>query len=352
MPCHPIFTWFIPETGVLMSDPITRNPMIISRTPLRVSFCGGGTDIDDFSKNEPLGGRVVSIAMDQYVYVTLNERFDNRIRVSYSSTEYADSLEEVQHDLVREAMRLTGISSGVEITTIADIPGRGTGLGSSSSVTVGLLNAMHTFSGNNVTKERLAEEACRIEIDILGAPIGRQDQYSVAIGGANSILFGPGGVSVSPMELSQETIARLSSEFSLVYTGLTRSANQVLAEKPNDTNDKLARLRKIRLQADKAADLLESGDINSIGSLLNDAWTAKRGTSANISNAQIDDLYERVMDLGANGAKLLGAGAGGFLLIHGEPELRGKMTRELEPENRIIPLGIDFIGSTILHVDK
>ncbi len=154
--------------------------MIISRTPLRVSFCGGGTDIDDFSMSEPNGGRVVSAALSRYVYVTVNSRFDDRIRVSYSTMEDVGSIENIQHGLVREALRLTGIESGVVITTIADIPGQGTGLGSSSSVTVGLLNAMHAFQGREVSKEQLAEEACQIEIDTLGAPIGRQDQYAAS----------------------------------------------------------------------------------------------------------------------------------------------------------------------------
>jgi len=323
--------------------------MIISRTPLRASFCGGGTDIDGFSHNEPSGGRVVSVALDRYVYVTLNARFDDRIRVSYSSTELADSIDGVKHDLVREAMRLTGISSGVEVTTIAEIPGRGTGLGSSSSVTVGLLNAMHTFAGNNPSKEQLAEEACRIEIEALGAPIGRQDQYAASFGGANSIAFGSEGVRVSPIPLSEGIQKEITSQFSLVYTGLTRSASKVLSEAPEDPEDRLSRLRKIRLQADEAAGLLESGDLQSLGELLNVAWSAKRGTSASVTNPEIDDLYDKVMEAGASGAKLLGAGSGGFLLVHGQEGLRDRLMSHLAPENRLFPVGVDLMGSTILH---
>ena len=323
--------------------------MIISRTPLRASFCGGGTDIDGFSHNEPSGGRVVSVALDRYVYITLNARFDDRIRVSYSSTELADSIDGVKHDLVREAMRLTGISSGVEVTTIAEIPGRGTGLGSSSSVTVGLLNAMHTFAGNNPSKEQLAEEACRIEIEALGAPIGRQDQYAASFGGANSITFGSEGVRVSPIPLSEGIQKEITSQFSLVYTGLTRSASKVLSEAPEDPEDRLSRLRKIRLQADEAAGLLESGDLQSLGELLNVAWSAKRGTSASVTNPEIDDLYDKVMEAGASGAKLLGAGSGGFLLVHGQEGLRDRLMSHLAPENRLFPVGVDLMGSTILH---
>ena len=227
--------------------------MIISRTPLRVSFCGGGTDIDDFSMSEPNGGRVVSAALSRYVYVTINRRFDDRIRVSYSSMEDVGTLENIQHGLVREALRLTGIESGVEITTIADIPGQGTGLGSSSSVTVGLLNAMHAFQGREVSKEQLAEEACQIEIDTLGAPIGRQDQYAASFGGVNSIRFGENGVQVEPIEVSEGLSKKFSENFTLVFTGLTRSASKVLSEQSDDESDKNSRMREIRKHADEAA---------------------------------------------------------------------------------------------------
>ena len=238
--------------------------MIISRTPLRVSFCGGGTDIDGFSMSEPSGGRVVSTAINKYVYVTMNRRFDDRIRISYSSMEDVDSVSRIQHGLVREAMRLTGIESGVEITTIADIPGRGTGLGSSSSVTVGLLNAMHSFQGREPSKEQLAEEACKIEIEIMGAPIGRQDQYAASFGGINSISFGEGGVAVEPIEIENDLLSRVSRNFTLVFTGMTRSASKVLSEESEDELDKSNRMRVIREHADKAAIMFQNGDLDSI----------------------------------------------------------------------------------------
>jgi D-glycero-alpha-D-manno-heptose-7-phosphate kinase len=323
--------------------------MIISRTPVRVSICGGGTDVDGFALVEPSGGRVTSIALDRYVYVTLNPRFDDSIRVSYSSMELVDTLEDVQHDLVREAMRLTGVTSGVEITTIADIPGRGTGLGSSSSVTVGLLNALHTFAGIQASKDQLAEEACQIEIDVLGAPIGRQDQYAAAFGGVNSIRFGPEGVLVEPVVLNDQTIDAIRDELTLVYTGLTRSASLVLAEASDDPSDKLSRLRAIRMQADEAREMLESGELTDLGLLLNETWLNKRGISTSVSNVEIDTLYDRIMNLGASGAKLLGAGAGGFLLVHGDASLRETLIRELGSANVLLPLGIDFDGSTIIH---
>jgi len=323
--------------------------MIISRTPLRVSFCGGGTDIDAFSMAESSGGRVVSSAINKYVYVTMNQRFDDRIRISYSSMEDVDSVSQIQHGLVREALRLTGIESGVEITTIADIPGRGTGLGSSSSVTVGLLNAMHSFQGRNPSKEQLAEEACKIEIEIMGAPIGRQDQYAASFGGINSIRFGDGGVLVEPIEIGNDLVSNISSNFTLVFTGMTRSASEVLSEESEDEQDKSSRMRMIREHADKAAIMFQNGDLDSIGGLLNETWNAKRGISSLITNPSIDELHGKVMTSGAKGAKLLGAGNGGFLLVYGDDGLRETLQGKLGSEFRMFPLDIDFSGSVIVH---
>ena len=323
--------------------------MIMSRTPLRVSFCGGGTDIDGFSMAEPSGGRVVSAAIRKYVYVTLNRRFDESIRISYSAIYKDNSISQIQHGLVREALQLTGIESGLEVTTIADIPGRGTGLGSSSSVTVGLLNAMHTLQGRKPTKEQLSEEACKIEIEILGAPIGRQDQYAASFGGINSIRFGGQGVSVEPIEIGDEMLADISNRFTLVFTGMTRSASKVLAEESEDEGDKGSRMREIREHADQAAMMFQNGDLDSIGAILNDTWKAKRGISSLITNPSIDELYGRVMSSGAIGAKLLGAGNGGFLLVYGETGLRETLQGELGPESRMFPMEIDFSGSTIIH---
>jgi D-glycero-alpha-D-manno-heptose-7-phosphate kinase len=314
-----------------------------------VSFCGGGTDIDEFSMTEPSGGLVVSAAINKYVYVTINRRFDDRIRISYSSMENVDSVSKIQHGLVREALRLTGIESGVEITTIADIPGRGSGLGSSSSVTVGLLNAMYAFQGRKPLKEQLAEEACKIEIEIMGAPIGRQDQYAASYGGVNSIRFGGKGVSVEPIEIGNDMLAEISRNFTLVFTGMTRSASKVLAEESEDEEDKSSRMREIRNHADQAVLMFQNGDIDSLGTLLNDTWTAKRGISSMITNPSIDELYGRVMSSGAKGAKLLGAGNGGFLLVYGDNGLRETLQRELGSDFRMFPLGIDFSGSRIIH---
>ena len=263
--------------------------------------------------------------------------------------ELVDNFEEIEHELVREAMRITGVTSGVEITTIADIPSRGTGLGSSSTVTVGLLNALHNFAGREVSAKQLAEEACKIEIDILGQPIGRQDQYAAAFGGVNSISFGTDGVVVKPLDLSDDILDRLESEFTLVFTGMSRRASTVLSESPEDEADRLSRLRAIRAQADQARALLESGDLAGLGALLESAWQAKRGITASVSNQELDALHDRIIALGASGAKLLGAGGGGFFLAHGDAGLRSQLTTEFGDLHRLIPLAIDFDGSKIIH---
>ena len=293
---------------------------------------------------------VTSLALDRHIHVTVNRRFDDRVRVSYSSMELVDDFEDLEHELVREAMRMTGITSGVEITTIADIPSRGTGLGSSSAVTVGLLNALHRFAGRVASPEQLADEACRIEIDVLGQPIGRQDQYAAAYGGVNSITFGPDGVGVNPLQISPYVINRLSEEFTLVFTGTSRSASEVLSEAPEDPADKLARLRAIREQADEARGMLESGDLGALGALIGDAWDSKRGISPGVSSDEIDTLHDRIMTMGATGVKLLGAGGGGFFLVHGKGGLRDSLA-ELGLENRMLPLDVDGEGSVIIHED-
>ena len=327
--------------------------MIISRTPVRVSFCGGGTDVDWFSTSSEKGGMVTSLAIDRYIHVIVNRRFDERIRLSYSKLEVVDNFEDLEHELVRESMRITGVTSGVEITTIADIPSRGTGLGSSSAVTVGLLNALHCFAGRNVSASQLASEACEIEIKILGQPIGRQDQYAAAFGGINSIRFcSDGNVIVDPINISEKIQSNISDEFTLIFTGQNRSASAVLLNSEEEGKSAIDNLIRIREQADEARDFLSSGDLSKLGLLLNEAWSMKRGISSNVSNDFLDEMYSQIMSTGANGAKLLGAGGGGFFLVHGDQQLREKLQSNFSSEHRMLPLNIDFNGSSIIFNDS
>ncbi len=322
-----------------------RRLMIISRTPVRVSFCGGGTDLPAYYTNSENGGLVTSMALAKHIHVTVNKRFDSSIRVSYSKTEIVDDFEKLEHELVREAMRMTGVTQSVEITTIADIPSRGTGLGSSSALTVGLLNALHTFAGRNPDAAQLADEACRIEIDILEQPIGRQDQYAAAFGGSNQIAFMPDdSVIVTPIQINAE---ELVSNYFLVYTGITRKASDILAKQSVSSGKKRTDLDALRQQAIDVRAVLESGNHTEVGRLLDASWKIKRTLVDGITGDVLDDMYSNVMELGASGGKLLGAGGGGFFLFQGIPEIQSK----LENMYKIIPLQMDTDGSIIIFDD-
>jgi D-glycero-alpha-D-manno-heptose-7-phosphate kinase len=314
--------------------------MMISRTPLRVSFCGGGSDLAAYYENSSEGGCVTSLSLARYIHVTVNQRFDDDIRLSYSKTEIVQDFEDLQHELVREAMRMVGVRGGVEITTIADIPSRGTGLGSSSAVTVGLLSALYEYVGKSVSAFTLAEQACQIEIEILGQPVGRQDQYGCAVGGVNHIRFLPDGSTVvEPLELSDEIIARMGEEFTLLYTGKTRSAAELLARQSAQTADHTAQLGRMCDQARQARDALLVGDLEQVGDLLHEGWELKQQLASGITLPEIDELYSTVRNCGATGGKLLGAGGGGFILFHGSPEVRAKVAQAL-PEHRMLPLEV------------
>ena len=323
--------------------------MLVTRTPVRVSFCGGGTDLPAFYKANNSGGMVTSLAIQAYIYVTVNKRFDESIRVSYSKTEIVDDFEDLQHELVREAMRITGVTSGVEITTIADIPGKGTGLGSSSSVTVGLLHALHIYAGRVVTSEQLAREACEIEINVLNQTIGKQDQYAAAYGGLNKISFYP-DESVKIEEIWSEEIEEMKENFCLVWTGMTRKATAILEQQSRKTEEKLDSLMQMRIQAFEVAVMLECGDWGSVGMMLGDAWELKRGLVEGITNKEIDLLYEKLLDLGCTGGKLLGAGGGGFILVQTPPGVQEKIRTELT--NKVISLVADCDGSILLLDDR
>ncbi len=289
--------------------------MIITRTPLRISFTGGGTDIRDFYQAD--GGAVVSMAIDKYVYITVNTKFDRSIRISYSKTEIVNTLSEVQHELVRECMRMTGVTDGIEITSIADIPS-GTGLGSSSAFTVGVLNALYTYKGKRLSSKQLAEGACEIEIGILGHPIGKQDQYAAAYGGLNYIRFhADETVSVEAIELPENDLRAMRGKLMLFYTGITRSADTILTEQKKNTAGKMDSLRFMKEQAlEMHGELSTRGFNANFAQALHYGWEKKRELAGSISNPRINQLYELAMEAGASGGKLLGAGGGGFLLFY------------------------------------
>lgn len=319
--------------------------MIITQTPLRISFAGGLTDFADFYTRED--GLVVSAAIDKYIFVIINERFDDRIYINYSKREAVDHPDEIEHDLIREALRLTGVTRGVEITTLTDIPSEGSGLGSSSSITVGLLNALYTYCGNPQPTEKLARDACKIEIERCGQPIGKQDQYIAAYGGLRGFTFRPGGVEVERLGLESIHAERLSDSLMLFFTNKTRKAETVLREQKANMTTKFALLREIRSVAESAREALASGCVERMGELLDRGWTWKYKMSGLVSNAEIDSMYRKARDAGATGGKVCGAGGGGFLLLFC-PLSSQPMVREALSDYRELPFNLERDGTRVI----
>jgi len=321
--------------------------MIITQTPLRIGLLGGGTDLPDYYREH--GGRVLNCAIDKYIYVIVKQRFDDDIYVNYSKKEIVSRVEDLEHDLVREAMWMSGVTSGVEITTLADIPSAGgSGLGSSSAVTVGLLHALFAYRGQQVTAEELADRACTIEIDRCGKPIGKQDQYIAAYGGIRDIRFGPGDrVIAEEVDLPAAGRRDLQRTIMLFYTGVTRSANSILAEQTANIKTTRDQLDVLRGLAGLAADRLRCGDVDAVGEAMRKGWEAKRQLAADISNRQVDTAIERILEAGAMGAKLTGAGGGGFLLVMCPIE-RQRAVRDSLPDMRELPVKLDPFGSRIV----
>lgn len=327
--------------------------MIITRTPLRISFVGGGSDLPAFYEQSQ--GAVVSAAIDKYIYITTNPKFDQKIRASYSITEIVDDVNELQHELIRESMKLLGISSSIEITSISDIPSQGTGLGSSGSYTVGLLNALYAAHGHMAGAERLASEACHVEMDLCHHPSGKQDQYIAAYGGLQHIRFNPSGsVFVDPVICQQKTKDDLQNGLLLFYTGMTRKTRNLLSEQAEETRknpDKQESLRKMVALAEQLLGALEANDLGGFGEILHAGWLEKRKLTAHISNTQIDGWYQRARAAGAIGGKISGAGGGGFLLLYAPSEKHSDITRAL-PELRRVPFRFSPQGSKVIYVEE
>lgn len=335
------------------APPTRLRRLIVSRTPLRASFVGGGSDMAGFYRDEP--GAVVSTAIDKYIYITVNQKFDQKIRASYSATEIVDSVDEIRNELVRESLRLVGIRAGIEITSISDIPSEGTGLGSSSTYTVGLLNALHAYSGRHAGAERLAQEACEIEIERCAKPIGKQDQYIAAYGGLQYIRFNPDGtVFVDPIICSAETRKKLEARLLMLYTGIARPSTTVLArQKANIEADQEQRriLRDMTHLAEELREALCRDEVGSFGEMLHHGWMLKRQMDSEISNDRIDEWYDRARCHGAIGGKILGAGGGGFLLLCAPPERHPEIVSAL-PELRAVPFCFEPQGSKIVYVEE
>ncbi|HEY3258690.1 MAG TPA: GHMP kinase [Pseudonocardiaceae bacterium] len=318
----------------------------MTQTPLRIGLVGGGTDLPAYYREH--GGRVLNAAIDKYVYVIVKQRFDDDIYLNYSRKEIVSRVEDLQHELVREAMHMAGIRHGVEITTLADIPSAGSGLGSSSSVTVGLLHALFAYQGRQISAEELADRACAIEIDRCRKPIGKQDQYAAAYGGICDIRFGPGDrVDLDKIQLPAPVRRRLQDELLLFFTGITRNANTILGEQTANVGDRIPQLDQLRDLAGEAADGLRGGDPSAVGTALCKSWQAKRMLATGVSNPQIDEAVEAALDAGATGAKVTGAGGGGFLLVICPVE-RQRAVRDRLGGLKELPIKLEPLGSRVI----
>ena len=320
--------------------------MIISQTPLRISFVGGGTDLKSFYKRTP--GMVVSTAIDKYLFVILNERFDNKIYVNYANKEVVTEVNEIQHDLVRESLLKTGIKHGIEITMLADIPSEGSGLGSSSSLTVGLLNAMYQFVGEQVTAERLAKEACDIEINVLKKPIGKQDQYIAAYGGLRKIVFNTDdSVTVRSLPFDRDMRIRLGSNILLHFTNITRSADVILREQKKNTSNKFSFLSDLSGLVPVLERELELSNYDALGFLLKKNWELKKQLAKGITKPEIDKMVDLASSNGATGVKIAGAGGGGFLLSYVPRNSQDEFRKSMEAYTEL-PFMLDPFGSRII----
>jgi D-glycero-alpha-D-manno-heptose-7-phosphate kinase len=320
--------------------------LIIVQTPLRISFFGGGTDFPSFFIEE--GGCVLSSAIDKYIFVAVKERFDEMLRVGYTQTEMADSIDDIQHELIREALRLTGIRSSLEITTMGDIPSEGSGLGSSSTVTVGALHALYTYLGEIVSAEQLAREACSIEIDRLKKPIGVQDQYIAAYGNLRYFEFLPDGrVKVEKVTLDTESRRAFNDRFLLFFTGVSRRADNILEEQQKNIKERIPVLREIKQMVPEARALLAGGDFDAFGLLLHESWKLKKSLAGSITNNAIDDMYELARRYGAIGGKITGAGGGGFLLLY-VPYERQSAVRNALCDLQELPFRLESDGTKVI----
>jgi D-glycero-alpha-D-manno-heptose-7-phosphate kinase len=326
--------------------------MIITRTPLRISIAGGGTDLPSYYRR--FGGELISAAINKYIYVGINHTFSPGYQVKYSKFEHVDTVDEVQHPIVRESLRRHAMPPSVEIISLADIPA-GTGLGSSGTFSVGLLRALYASKRMHVTAEQVAQEACHIEIDVLRHPIGKQDQYIASYGGITCFEFRPDdGVKVSPLAISNQTLTDLEENLLLFFTGYSRAAPDILIDQDKRTSDgdaaMIENLHYVKALGIDIKQALERGDTHQFGRLMHQHWEMKRKRSSNMSNGDINRWYEVGRDAGAIGGKMVGAGGGGFLLFYttDRTRLRAAMAKEGLME---VPFRFDHDGSTTIMRD-
>lgn len=325
--------------------------MIITQTPLRISFAGGGSDLPEFYSQH--GGAVISSAIDKYIYVIVKKRFDNLIALNWSKKETVEYVDQIEHELIREAMKKTGVLKGIEITTISDIPSEGSGLGSSSSVTVGLLQALYLYQGIIVDAERLAREACDIEIKILGKPIGKQDQYIASYGGLRHFEFKKDNtVIITTPQITNSFLYELGLHLMLFFTGKTRRSEKILLEQKRKIKDREKILNRIKNQSFEVFKAFNKGNLRFLGKTLKEGWELKKQLAGGISNPEIDKVYEKAIQSGALGGKIAGAGGGGFLLLY-VPLGKQKSVRKALSDYQELQFSLERDGSkSVLNIRR
>lgn len=321
--------------------------IIVSKTPLRVSFVGGGSDLSDFY--EQTGeGRVISTSIDKYIYITVHQRYDDLIRVSYSKTEIVENIEDMSHELIRESLKFMKVRKGIELTSISDLTAHGTGLGSSSAYTVGVLNALARYSNKAYRRFNLANDACKIEIEKCKHPIGKQDQFASAFGGLNEIIFRREGVDIIPLNVSTETLEKFSKNLLLFDTGIKRRSSEILGgQKENYKSKNFKKTEDLLGLIPEFKKSLVTGNIDTAGSILNESWKIKKSITSGISNSKIDDCYADAIDAGAIGGKLCGAGGGGFLMFYVKEENKASVRKSLLGLQEL-EFNFDYEGASIL----
>lgn len=325
--------------------------MIVSRAPVRFSLGGGGTDLPAYAETH--GGFIVAAAVDKYVFVAANPRFYDSIRLAYSKTETVDAVDEVEHPILREALRLTGVTRGIELVSVADVPGS-SGLGSSGAFAVAVLNALHAHRREVVTSAQLAEEASRIEMEILREPVGKQDPYISAFGGLTAFTFAPGGaVTVERLPVRDEVVEELESNLVVFYSGIERAASKVLADQGKrireDADEAVRRMHRIKALGHETRALLLRGDVDQYGELLHEHWTEKRRLAGAMTDETLDGHYEAARKAGALGGKLMGAGGGGFFLFYCRPADRTRLRAAMDARGlRPLRFRFDHEGARIV----
>jgi D-glycero-alpha-D-manno-heptose-7-phosphate kinase len=324
--------------------------MIITKTPLRISFMGGGTDLRSFYEHGH--GAVITTSISKFVYLAIHKFFDPKIVLKYSRTETVDRVSEIEHPLIRECMVACGVDEPLELTSFADIPAAGSGLGSSSAFAVGLIKALNAFKAREIPGERCAEMACRVEIDQLHEPIGKQDQYATAMGGLNYVRFNADEtVLVEPVVMPLEAREILQRRLMLFYTGITRSARDILAEQKANTeksSQSRSSLSSLLGMTESLRSELSAGRIDTLGEMLHESWVIKQSLAKGISNEALGGVYQTARSAGALGGKILGAGGGGFFLFY-VPEERQDAVEGALAGLRRIPFRFEGHGTRTLY---